>query len=1020
MLDPSTALSVACSVVQFVDFGTKLTSKGKEYYRSADGVLADHAEQAAISSKLAKLSEQVSISISASAANQKPSAAELALQEVRRRAATVTSTMLTSILGCGRLYSTRQRLHRCHRQAESIWEPPKMEKFSSSLQNRVEEGGARGPSSEARSTSAAGCDSSAGCHEVSALSRGGPSPSTLAHNDRPSEGQSKASKMAENATTTMEGQILAAIRQSTSSVQSDIQKLRRDVQKYNPKTSRGNQSKNVDVINNVILATWTAKNESIVQSILQKVDESISVQMLRSYKKNIMDSLWFHKIDDRYNMIDPKHEQTLNWIFEPPMNNECHWSSVPRWLRGPQSLYWVSGKAGSGKSTLMKWLFHQDRTRACLQTWAGKKKLFVSRYYFWLASKDQAQKSLSGLLRSILYDLLQQCPDFILDVFPSKWRSYDLRLAHSPPWTDADLTDALYKLIASIAPKACVCFFIDGLDEFDGKDHQRLNVISLLEQLSKLSTVKICVSSRTWELFKQAFADYPKLRLEDLTVKDIEIYITTTAQQSTLFNNLRIEDESSCSELISEIISKAQGVWLWVILVVRSLLRGLQYKDSVEDLRDRLREIPPELEEYFLQMFFGIEDFYRPKALRLFKIALNTPHTLSLMSLSFLDDWERDANFVDQILDRPVSDEEIVKRLDRTTTRLNARCLGLLETVSKREDTVGGVVVEFLHRTARDFIADSNTQKKISMHVVDDFDVDRFMCKSLLAQLKMLNRKDEALARVFATLVDDFMPHAVRLEAVLSERLMLMLDELDELIATGCPQHIDVRRSSYHPLVTNWILHMAQSHQLLPLSIQFGLRRYSRKALRARPALIKLESTWRPLLHLALLRQDVSEYSVGTTDPRYLVWDGTYVPDPELIRLMLEHGADPNETMPSLNIPTCTVWENFLQLLGQFQFDKTSTLFETEDQRSAFIESVELCIRYGAVRVLNVERTAPNQPSYGTQFRRNRHKTLARDSFRIVFGPEEADRLDALSLRLNLTGVNLATKLLRTVRAAFW
>jgi hypothetical protein len=84
VLDPMTALSVATSVFQFVDFSAKLISKGRELYKSAEGVLSDHAEQAAISSRLADLTRglSVSIDICAGAATKRLSPAEKALQEV--------------------------------------------------------------------------------------------------------------------------------------------------------------------------------------------------------------------------------------------------------------------------------------------------------------------------------------------------------------------------------------------------------------------------------------------------------------------------------------------------------------------------------------------------------------------------------------------------------------------------------------------------------------------------------------------------------------------------------------------------------------------------------------------------------------------------------------------------------------------------------------------------------------------------------------------------------------------------
>ena len=82
VLEALAALSVASSVVQFVDFGTKLISKGKEFYQSADGVLTDHAEQAAISSRLAELSKRLSDSVSFLTTGKKLSPGEEALLEV--------------------------------------------------------------------------------------------------------------------------------------------------------------------------------------------------------------------------------------------------------------------------------------------------------------------------------------------------------------------------------------------------------------------------------------------------------------------------------------------------------------------------------------------------------------------------------------------------------------------------------------------------------------------------------------------------------------------------------------------------------------------------------------------------------------------------------------------------------------------------------------------------------------------------------------------------------------------------
>jgi len=61
MLDPLTALSVAASIVQFVDFAAELLTKGKEIHRS--GGLSDNNEIEAASSRLHTLSSKLGESL---------------------------------------------------------------------------------------------------------------------------------------------------------------------------------------------------------------------------------------------------------------------------------------------------------------------------------------------------------------------------------------------------------------------------------------------------------------------------------------------------------------------------------------------------------------------------------------------------------------------------------------------------------------------------------------------------------------------------------------------------------------------------------------------------------------------------------------------------------------------------------------------------------------------------------------------------------------------------------------------
>ena len=62
-LDPLSALSVAASVVQFVEFASKIVSKGKQLYDSPDGSLRDNEEAETATKRLQDLADSLKQSI---------------------------------------------------------------------------------------------------------------------------------------------------------------------------------------------------------------------------------------------------------------------------------------------------------------------------------------------------------------------------------------------------------------------------------------------------------------------------------------------------------------------------------------------------------------------------------------------------------------------------------------------------------------------------------------------------------------------------------------------------------------------------------------------------------------------------------------------------------------------------------------------------------------------------------------------------------------------------------------------
>ncbi len=331
-------------------------------------------------------------------------------------------------------------------------------------------------------------------------------------------------------------------------------------------------------------------------SLATEVRLSASDQML-------LNSLWYDYIPQRQASVEPAHEKTFRWVLEPSSP-----AKFDSWLRSQSGIYWIMGKAGSGKSTLMKFLLTHPKTAESLKSWAGTKKLVTASFFFWNAGPS-LQKSQEGLFRSLLYEILSQCPELTRAVCASKAETIRPFARDLQPWTQQELWHAIGQLKERSGASARFCFFIDGLDEFDGDaDH----IVTVLESLRSWPDVKLCVSSRPWYEFIDAFGRPfdPHLALEDLTREDIRIYVRDTLEENSRFRALRARDDRS-QDLVHEIVDKARGVFLWVTLVVRSLLKGLRNADRISDLQRRLQEFPETLEKYFSHMIASIEPVYR-------------------------------------------------------------------------------------------------------------------------------------------------------------------------------------------------------------------------------------------------------------------------------------------------------------------------------------------------------------------------------------------------------------------------
>ena len=679
-----------------------------------------------------------------------------------------------------------------------------------------------------------------------------------------------------------------------------------------------------------LLAQWreqidVSDVESVFRDASEADDQDRASQLL-------LDTLYYEQLGDRRETIAKAHANTFQWIFDEQSVQSVPWTNFASWLSKPaltDGLYWITGKPGSGKSTLMRFLVDDPRTKKCLKRWAKRDELIIASCFFW-HSGEVIQKSQMGLLRSLLFQLFSQAPQLMKAACPWRWRSYMSGALTLGPWTNQQLLKALHLALTTLSTtNSKTCIFVDGLDEYEGDNAARSDLVELVKSLSRIPNIKICVSSRPWVVFKTAFEQGPSLQLHHLTQQDIESFIDQELITTDLFIRLEMKDPVPCSQLASEIVEKAKGVFLWVYLVVRDLLECLQNRDGIKDLHRKLNSMPSDLNEFFTSILTRLEGFYFEEACRLFQVAMTADHPLSLLTYSYiLEGDDLDPVLMDI---KFMADFQISDRCEATDWRLNSRCRGLLEVTTPRRDYIDfRKRVDFLHRTVKDFFESGALDKLIQEVEVRtqstvSFDANKALARSFLAQIKTVDFDPRELGRT-RYIINEIFNCARRYERNNEGTLIDILDSLDH---TG--NELFVLDLGLNP-GEHWMrfIHSSSAENVrdgetfLTAALRRNLRKYLKIKVLQYPSMISQKSG-RPLLDYVLRPNGISH-------------DGPFELDVETLELLLSKGADPNG-----NWHNSTVWGYWLEFIAEYREWGMSAHLE-------LVQPTRLLIRYGALK----------------------------------------------------------------------
>ncbi|RGP62529.1 gpi inositol-deacylase pgap1-like [Fusarium longipes] len=338
---------------------------------------------------------------------------------------------------------------------------------------------------------------------------------------------------------------------------------------------------------------------------LDKGYEAVSGEMMRWVKdtratvthivelqEECLRCLYFDGLDSREESIGPPLGGTFAWIWD---RDQCKFVD---WLKGGSSLYWITGRALSGKSTLLKYITSVPSQGLRKKT-LTRDPIVVS-YFLGGKAQHPIGSTLEGIARALLWQLLRKDHRYfssILDQFQDM-----KRCRPTVDWQRSVLWEVLIQVLSQKHPHA-LWIFLDGLDKYPGDLFELSDVCKKLAGVAS-KKVRICISSRPEKEFMCSFDAHlsPQdaiLKMEDHTHSDITMFAAN--EISRLSEHL---DSASREKLVTSLSARANGLFMWVKLasrdVVETCMSGIE--EDADKLLGCLDNLPDEITELYREI----------------------------------------------------------------------------------------------------------------------------------------------------------------------------------------------------------------------------------------------------------------------------------------------------------------------------------------------------------------------------------------------------------------------------------
>ena len=262
----------------------------------------------------------------------------------------------------------------------------------------------------------------------------------------------------------------------------------------------------------------------------------------------------------------------------------------------------------------MEYLSRDKELQARLRRGINDNWTVVYHFFFDFDVSKDMRNNFEGFIRSLLYQLTKNL------------KAADLRgVEPEHGWSLRTLKERLTTIIEQRSNP--ICILLDGLDEYQG---DKWVLASFLRE-TESPGVKFCFASRPDRVFNSIFQQLPTIKMQELNTPAIDKMVTLRIQRDMAISGFCKRKE--VKQLANSIPEKAQGVFLWAHFAIEELRDGCSEGLDLKELRERLENLPEELEGIYARIFRKLRPEQRQQAAYMLQLVCYAKRTLTLREL---------------------------------------------------------------------------------------------------------------------------------------------------------------------------------------------------------------------------------------------------------------------------------------------------------------------------------------------------------------------------------------------------